>query len=119
MKEKDKNNNLSARQSGKETKNISKGYPLYPESEDIYSKDQDNSGIDPENISRSVESTDEEEVLEIDESDDISDESNSDLDVPGSELDDDQEEVGSEDEENNYYSIGGDDHEDLDEDKEE
>ena len=104
MKEKDKNGNLSAKQSGKETKNISKGYPLYPESEDI---------------SRSVESTDEEEVLEIDESDDISDESNSDLDVPGSELDDDQEEVGSEDEENNYYSIGGDDHEDLDEDKEE
>ena len=37
------------------------------------------------------------------------------LDVPGSELDNDQEEVGSEDEENNYWSLGGDDHEDLDE----
>lgn len=29
-----------------------------------------------------------------------------DLDVPGSELDDDQENIGSEDEENNNYSIG-------------
>jgi hypothetical protein len=119
MAEKNKNTNLSARQSGKEAKNISKGYPLYPESEDIYNKDQDDSDIDPEDISRSEESPDAEEVLEIDETDDISDESNSDLDVPGSELDDDQEEVGSEDEENNYYSIGGDDHEDLEEDKDE
>ncbi len=30
-----------------------------------------------------------------------------DLDVPGSELDDEQEDIGSEDEENNYYSLGG------------
>jgi hypothetical protein len=29
------------------------------------------------------------------------------------ELDDKQEEIGSEDEENNYYSIGGDNHNDL------
>lgn len=32
------------------------------------------------------------------------------LDVPGSELDDRQESIGSEDEENNYYSLGGDNH---------
>jgi hypothetical protein len=43
--------------------------------------------------------------------------SGDDLDVPGSELDDQQESVGSEDEENNYYSLGGDDHNDLDENK--
>jgi hypothetical protein len=41
--------------------------------------------------------------------------SGNDLDVPGSELDDDQEEKGSEDEENNSYSLGGDDKENLDE----
>ena len=35
-----------------------------------------------------------------------------DLDVPGSELDDQSESVGSEDEENNSYSIGGDRNED-------
>ena len=38
-----------------------------------------------------------------------------DLDIPGSELDDEKEEVGSEDEENNSYSLGGDNHEDLEE----
>jgi hypothetical protein len=38
------------------------------------------------------------------------------LDIPGSELDDDAEETGSEDEENNYYSIGGDEHDNLEED---
>jgi hypothetical protein len=39
------------------------------------------------------------------------------LDVPGSELDDADEQIGEEDEENNYYSLGGDDHDDLEEDK--
>jgi|JI9StandDraft_2_1071091.scaffolds.fasta_scaffold22590_5 hypothetical protein len=38
-----------------------------------------------------------------------------DLDIPGAELDDENEEVGSEDEENNSYSLGGDNHEDLEE----
>jgi len=37
------------------------------------------------------------------------------LDVPGSELDDVSEEIGEEDEENNYYSLGGDNHESLEE----
>ena len=36
-----------------------------------------------------------------------------DLDIPGAELDDDNEAIGEEDEENNYYSLGGDRHEDL------
>lgn len=36
-----------------------------------------------------------------------------DLDVPGSELDDDQEDIGSEDEENNLYSLGSDDNDEL------
>jgi len=39
-----------------------------------------------------------------------------DLDVPGSEEDDADEDRGEEDEENNYYSLGGDNHENLDED---
>lgn len=40
-----------------------------------------------------------------------------DLDVPGSDLDDNEEELGGEDEENNYYSLGGDRHENLEEDQ--
>jgi|GEM_PF-1185690 len=39
-----------------------------------------------------------------------------DLDVPGEELDDKEEEIGEEDEENNYYSLGGDNKESLEED---
>ena len=44
--------------------------------------------------------------------------SGSDLDIPGGELDDLNEEIGEEDEENNYYSLGGDNHDDLEESKE-
>ena len=38
------------------------------------------------------------------------------LDIPGSELDDDNESIGEEDEENNYYSLGGDNKDSLEED---
>ena len=37
------------------------------------------------------------------------------LDVPGEELDDSNESLGEEDEENNYYSLGGDRQENLEE----
>ena len=43
--------------------------------------------------------------------------SGKDMDVPGSELDDDREADGAEDEENNAYSLGGDNHQDLEEDR--
>ena len=88
-------------------------YPVYSPEEDIYHKNK-KEDVNPEDISRiKVSSPDTGEPKEIDRSEDIS---GSDLDVPGSELDDELEEIGSEDEENNYYSIGSDDHNDLDED---
>jgi len=68
------------------------GYPLYSASEDIYEKDK-------------KEPFNETEDSSFDEG----------LDVPGAELDDAEESTGGEDEENNYYSLGGDDHNDLDE----
>ena len=43
--------------------------------------------------------------------------SGDDLDIPGSDLDDEDEQIGNEDEENNNYSLGGDDHNDLEENK--
>jgi len=46
----------------------------------------------------------------------ISNEDLEDLDVPGSDLDDENESIGEEDEENNYYSLGGDRHEGQEED---
>jgi len=44
------------------------------------------------------------------------DDLNTDLDIPGSELDDQNEIIGEEDEENNYYSLGGDRHDDQESD---
>ena len=42
--------------------------------------------------------------------------SGTDLDVPGADEDDEDEEIGEEDEENNAYSLGGDNHDDIPED---
>ena len=70
--------------------------PIYDKEDDIYSKEKE--------ISLEEEETD------------ITREGG--LDIPGSELDDPDENIGEEDEENNSYSIGGDDHNDLEEEKE-
>jgi hypothetical protein len=87
----------------------------YPASEDIYMQLKEETDLNPEDISKKKAPN--EKVGSQNEKDFTTDMSGSDLDVPGSELDDQQESVGSEDEENNYYSIGGDNHNDLDEDK--
>ncbi len=91
------------------------GYPLYPPSEDIYSKGKKEMNLNPEDLSKTK--TLKKAGNRANEKDFEDDMSGSDLDVPGSELDDQQESVGSEDEENNYYSLGGDNHNNLDEDK--
>lgn len=89
------------------------GYPRYPASEDIYSK-MTEADVDPDDISRIKEGA---EPIGKNEKTFRDDVSGSDLDVPGSELDDEQEMTGNEDEENNYYSLGGDNHNELEEDK--
>ena len=100
----------------KEKTNLS-GYPAYPDSEDIYSKYQEEKDVNPEDISKTKESNDVPGTNnEKDFNDDVS---GSDLDIPGTELDDNQEDIGSEDEENNYYSLGDDNPVDLEEDNEE
>jgi len=79
--------------------------PVYPGDEDIYKKEKevefDENGLKRNNKIK-----------------DSIDQEGDDLDVPGSGLDDAVEAIGEEDEENNYYSIGGDDHQDLEEDNE-
>ncbi|HRO46981.1 hypothetical protein [Agriterribacter sp.] len=70
------------------------GYPHYPRKEDIYEQ--------------------EDRVPPNDENKESMDAG---LDVPGSELDDENEAIREEDEENNYYSLGGDEHNDLEESK--
>ncbi|PIF31097.1 hypothetical protein CLU81_1571 [Flavobacterium sp. 9] len=73
----------------------------YPASEDIYNHENKQENIDLEEIS-----TDETIMPKDHEWKQNSDKLGNDLDVPGSELDDEQEEIGSEDEENNFYSEG-------------
>ncbi|HEX7493873.1 MAG TPA: hypothetical protein VF346_06625 [Bacteroidales bacterium] len=94
-------------------------YKLYPENEDIYKKYKEEEELDPEDISKVKKLSWDDEAFS-----DVDSEFNeavpgSDLDIPGSELDDEPEMMGSEDEENNYYSLGGDGHNNLDEDKDE
>lgn len=89
-------------------------YPLYPPSEDIYNIYKKEEEVDiehPYSGKTAVDKTKPMTLKEQEEDDFIAD----DLDIPGAELDDEQEFIGSEDEENNYYSLGGDNHEDLDE----
>jgi hypothetical protein len=115
MKTAVKNTRLPVRQVSKEKKHYLQGYPLYPAREDIYKKYQ-KENINPEDISKMKEPNKRNKVGTRNEKDFNDDVTGSDLDIPGSELDDKQESVGSEDEENNYYSLGGDDHNDLEED---
>ena len=92
--------------------------PLYPASDDIYNKSIQEAEIDPENITLLKvpdvpEQNESENEIGVENFDSISE-----LDIPGSELDDQLELIGSEDEENNYYSLGGDNHDDPEESKE-
>ncbi len=117
MKNKDNQTELPAQQLDKKGKKDLPGYPLYPAGEDIFSKSKEEGNINPEDISKTKELNENGKTGINNEKDFVEDQSGSDLDVPGSELDDEQEKIGSEDEENNYYSLGGDGHNDLDEDK--
>ena len=101
MEEKDNKGQLAH-----EVKISAEDFLLYPGSKDIYSQLQEDGNIDVEDISAINETNGNIKT-------------GNDLDVPGSELDDAQENIGSEDEENNYYSIGGDNHNDLEEDNRE
>jgi hypothetical protein len=77
---------------------------IYAANEDIYNKAKEEKFIDEDdpgnnNITMNKGSLEE------------------DLDIPGTELDDEMENIGEEDEENNYYSLGGDNHENLEDDQ--
>lgn len=85
------------------------GYEPYPPDEDIYTKNKQETMIDPESIAgdKTFPKTG---ITEVESEHDVA---AVDLDIPGAELDDELESVGSEDEENNYYSITDDNFDDL------
>ena len=99
----------------KEDKNKVPDSLVYPPSEDIYNQFQKEMEIDPEDISKKKAPVEINNVRELNEKDFEEDVSGADLDIPGSELDDEFENSGSEDEENNHYGIGGDNHNNLEE----
>ena len=98
-----KENKKQPKKSGNRN-DVIKGYPLYPASDDIYNKSTEEKNINPEDISKMKT------VNEKSAKNNTKNISGKDLDVPGSELDDADENIGNEDEENNYYSLGGDEH---------
>jgi hypothetical protein len=77
--------------------------PIYKKEDDIYNKEKEEP-LEEEQPGKKIVNKSDKDLGE-------------DLDIPGTELDDADEEIGEEDEENNYYSLGGDDHDDLEEDK--
>ncbi len=101
---------------GSYDENSKNGYPVYPAGDDIYVKGIKAENIDPEDTAHKKRPIEEETESKNNEKDFDEDVSGDDLDVPGTELDDDLESIGSEDEENNYYSLGdNDEDDDLDE----
>lgn len=99
MKAEDNKNNNSEKQEFP-------GYPIYPSKDDIYSRDKEESDLDPEDPTKIK--TPLEDDGPLNEKNFRDDKTGGDLDVPGVEMDDAQEEIGSEDEENNIYSLGAD-----------
>jgi len=87
----------------------------YKPEEDIYNKSKREEDINPDDNSVNTDSNEKDDVMN--EKDFKNHMSGDDLDIPGAELDDKDEEIGEEDEENNYYSLGGDNHDDLEESK--
>ena len=76
--------------------------PIYKEEDDIYNQEREEHLEHEDSIRRRIGNEDRGV--------------GADLDVPGVELDGPDEAIGEEDEENNYYSLGGDNHNDLEED---
>jgi len=119
MKKKITKGNLTKQDEENRVNNDPVGYPQYPEGEDIYGKFQKDRKIDPEDPSSIKDLFDNYKTGKFNRKDFDDDVTGDDLDIPGSELDDETELAGNEDEENNYYSLGGDDHHDLEEDYQE
>jgi len=87
----------------------------YNPEDDIYNKGKKEQDLNPDDNSL-LDDNESEGIMN--EKDFEMDQTGDDLDIPGAELDDSNEAIGEEDEENNYYSLGGDNHDDLEEAKE-
>lgn len=89
------------------------GYPSYPENEDIYNTDRRASELNPDD--NSLIKTEKPGKWNEKDFDEVV--NGDDLDLPNIELDMHDGRLGIEDEENDYFSLGGDNHDDLEEDR--
>ena len=140
MKKNEQKTGLSDSPNRKEPDTKLPPFPANPPGEDIYDMDTEEQNIDPEDVSKRKQPNAKEKPVIADaedmdggisgsetnrskksrknnEKDFDDDVSGDDLDVPGAETDEGPVKNGKEDEENDYYSLGGDDHNDLDEDR--
>jgi len=117
MKSKNKITKPLDQSTGDQNKDEYLGYPIYPAKDDIYSQYQEEKELNPEDITKSKEPFENTKAGKRNEKDFADNVTGTDLDIPGAELDDVQENIGSEDEENNYYSLGGENHRNLEEDQ--
>ncbi len=90
------------------------GYPEQPQNEDIYNQEEEEREVSPENPEKLKKKSGKYRKFNEKDFDDV--ETGSDLDVPGSQEDEDEDGYGLDDEENDYYSLGGENHEDLEDD---
>jgi hypothetical protein len=100
---------------GKKKKIAPAGYPLYAASEDIFVKYKEEKDLNPEDPSRSKEANEPDKESKDVDHEFRNDVTGGDLDITGPESASADDIAGREDEENNLYSLGGDDHNDLDE----
>jgi hypothetical protein len=94
----------------------SSAYPLYRATEDIYNQSKNEGELDADSNTEIADPTS--VIKDWHDKEFDADSLKSELDVPGADLDDTDKKTGREDEENDYYSIGGDEHNDLEEDNE-
>ena len=91
MKEKSINVNLNHKGGKTVEEDNLHGYPPYPPSEDIYGKYQKDRKIDPEDPASTKDQSDNYKTGKFNEKDFDDDVTGEDLDIPGSELDDELE----------------------------
>ncbi len=110
---KDKERNISEQERNNEDKDDFPGYPHYPASEDIFNREKevDLNTEDLTKVKNTIHNPGERNQKSF-----LQDMTGEDLDIPGSKADEAKSNAGKEDEENNYYSLGGDNHNDLEED---
>jgi hypothetical protein len=111
-----KTNKIDNRDEGSIENNVFyMGYPTFPFEQNVAQKLQEEINVASLNA-MSFQGLDK-NLKKLNEQNQSGDCNGNDMDIPETELDNTDEAMGSEDEENNHYSLGGDNHNDLGENK--